>query len=239
MPHCGARVQPHDAPSLIECHACCGSLAGSGSQRKADPRLIARQREHKAALDDGYARLGGNDVHPSMYFVVVRRLAALVAVGRDADAVRSAIAARTGDDAGVFERENPRHPIEYLDVEARTRLFRLVDRLLEGWPDTFVAMCRAAGVTRSAIVKDMEVVPFALDRVLRAHLDDTPYRAAEAEVVTAAAWLRRTRGKATYRDLKALCGESREALYRHMDYERTQARPSWRRLDAMRARDAG
>ena len=168
---------------------------------------------------------------------MVRRLAALVAVGRDADEVRTAIAARTGDETGTFGRENPRHPIEYLDVAARTRLFGLVDRLLADWPDAFVATCRTAGVTRSTIVKDMEIVPFALDRVLRAHLDDAPYHASDAEVAAAATWLRRTRGKATYRDLKALCGEAREALYRHMDYERTQTRPSWRRQAALERAD--
>lgn len=228
-PHCGARVQPHGTPSLIECHACGGSLAGAGSQREADPRILDRQREYETALDEGVARLGDREVHVAMYFVVVRRLAALLAVGREADAVQAVVAERTGDDAAPFEREDPRHPLEYLDVQARTRLFGFVDHLLEDWPTAFVATCRKAGVTRSAVVKDMEHVPFALDRVLRAHLDDTPYGASDAEVATAAAWLRRTRGAATYRDLKALCGESRQALYRHMDYERIQARPSWRR----------
>jgi hypothetical protein len=228
-PDCGTRIRPHDAPSLRDCHACGASLASAASERTADPRIVARQREHEAALDKGVARIGVRPLHAAMYFVALRRLAALVSTGPRAEAVRGAIAARHGDDPSPFERENARHPIEYLDVEARRRLFGLVDRLLQDWPKGFVDICRKAGATRSFVVKDMANVPFALDGVLRAHLDDTPYHASDAEVAAAAAWLRRTTGVATYRDLKALCGEARVAIYRHMDYERIPRTPSvWR-----------
>ena len=83
-----------------------------------------------------------------------------------------------------------------------------------------------AGIRRSHAIKDMAFVPFAYESELRAYLDATPYYATEGEVAAAAAWLRRTKGAAYYRDLKALCGESRKAIYRHMDYQRKQSKPS-------------
>lgn len=228
-PHCRAFVQPHSAPCLLDCHACGEGLAAASAERPADARVIARQQTYEDALRDGWAMIGDKPIRSPLYFVVVRRLAALIALGQRAEALRAAIVARHGGDGAPFVREDTRHSLEYLEAAARGRLFGLVDRLLYDWPLGFVETCRSAGVTRSVVIKDMPYVPFALDEVLRLHLDDTSYSASDAEVAAAAAWLRRTRGLATYRDLKAHCGEAREALYRHMNYERQQTRPSWRR----------
>lgn len=69
-------------------------------------------------------------------------------------------------------------------------------------------------------IKDMAETPFALDQVLRTHLDGTRYKPTPEEVAAAARWLRRTKGYASYPDLKAPCGESRLALYTYMGYHR-------------------
>lgn len=139
---------------------------------------------------------------------------------------RSATAKLYGGDDSAYPKPTKRQPFEYLEVADRLRLFTQVAKLMEGWPHRFVQAAWDAGIRRSHAIKDMAFVPFIYESELRAYLDATPYYASDGEVAAAAAWLRRTKGAAYYRDLKELCGESRKAIYRHMDYQRKQSKPS-------------
>ncbi len=76
-----------------------------------------------------------------------------------------------------------------------------------------------------------------LDEVLRSDLDRSPYYPTDIEVEAAANWLRKTRGAASYRDLKEICGESRMAIYRYMDYLRVPSTPSPWRARALKSQD--
>lgn len=223
-PHCAAPVHLHEMESLADCYRCGQDIRRT--TQPAAPAILQWQRRAEAAIDAGWARLGGEFVHSAVWFAVARQIAALLVNGKRAPDFRSEAARLFGGDPGEFPKPTRRQPFEYLEVGDRHRLLGMVAALMEGWPHRFVQAAWDAGIRRSHAIKDMAHVPFVFDAVLRDYLDAAPYQASDAEVAAAAAWLRRTRGAARYRDLKAICGESRKAIYRHMDYERKQSRPS-------------
>jgi hypothetical protein len=77
-------------------------------------------------------------------------------------------------------------------------------------------------------------VPFAFEQALLRHLDKTPDQASGGEVEAAARWLRRLQGAATYKALSAICGESRAAIYSHMNHLLRPATPSRYAIEAVR-----
>lgn len=236
-PHCQAPVHQHVGASAAHCFKCGNGLC-EPSPPVARHDHVAWQHDLEVGLDRGWIRLGDQHLRSHVVFAIVRQVAALLVNGRHAPALRQVAARDWGGDPAPYPKPTARQPFEYLDVADRHRLFDMVERLMRGWPHRFVHSCLEAGMHRSHAIKDMPCPPFAYEKVMRAYLDATPYHATEPEVAAAAAWLRRTTGRATYRDLRAICGESRAAIYRHMDYERQQAVPSRWRTEAMAGLDA-
>lgn len=231
-PHCSAPVHQHSAASGMHCFKCGNGLCES-SPAIARHGHIAWQRSLEAGLERGWIALGHEHLRSHIVFAIARQIASLLINGRRAPDLRNVVARDWGGDPAPYAKPTARQPFEYQDVAERHRLFDMVERLMRGWPHRFVHSCLEAGMHRSHAIKDMPTPPFAYETVMRSYLDATPYFASEPEVAAAAAWLRRTKGKATYRDLRAICGESRAAIYRHMDYERRQTTPSRWRTEAM------
>lgn len=233
-PTCAEPVHQHAAASPRHCAACGSDLCMSTAPVARHDHLDW-QANLEAGLTRGWIMLEGEPARAHVVFAIVRQVAALLVNGKRAERLRSEAARAWGGDPAPYVKLTARQPIEYLDVVERHRLFDMVSRLMQGWPHRFVHACHEAGLHRSHAIKDMTDPPFAYEAVMRAYMDYTPYYASEPEVAAAAAWLRRTKGRATYRDLKSICGESRAAIYRHMDYERRQATPSRWRIEAMSA----
>lgn len=231
-PHCLAPVHQHTSASALHCFKCGNGLYEPGPYTARHDHL-AWQRSLEAGLERGWIQLGDERLRSHVVFAITRQVAALLINGRHAPALRQAVARDWGGDPAPYAKPTARQPFEYLEVAERHRLFDMVERLMHGWPHRFVHSCLEAGMHRSHAIKDMPSPPFAYEKVMRAYMDATPYYATESEVAAAATWLRRTKGKATYRDLRAICGESRAAIYRHMDYERRQSIPSQWRVEAM------
>ena len=223
-PHCSEPIHPLTAAAPWQCSNCDGDI-----RIPTEPtthQTLAWQRKAEAALQAGWIQLSGEAVTSTTWFAIARQVAALLVNGPRSADFRSSTAELYGGDDKPYPKPTRRQPFEYLEAADRHRLFSQVARLMEGWPHRFVQAAWDAGIRRSHAIKDMAFVPFAYESELRAYLDATPYYATEGEVAAAAAWLRRTKGAAYYRDLKALCGESRKAIYRHMDYQRKQSKPS-------------
>lgn len=233
-PTCGEIVHPHRALTPTHCFRCGGPLC-LPSSAASHPEIVPWQHELEQALARGWGILGERQLSTHIVAAIVRQVATLFVNGRRAGALREAVAQAFGGDPRPFTKSTRRQPIEYLALAERHRLFTLVEQVMRCWPTRFVETCRQAGIYRSHAIKDMPCPLFAFEQVLREHLDATPYYPAEAEVAAAAAWLRRTKGRASYADLKALCGESRGAIYRHMDYQRRPAVPSRWRVAAMQS----
>ncbi|MEO7692220.1 MAG: TniQ family protein [Sphingomonas sp.] len=229
---CDEPVHQHVAASPRHCSACgAGLCAPTTAIARHDH--ITWQARLEAGLDQRWIMLGGEPTRAHVVYSIVRQVAALLVNGKKAARLRVEAARAWGGDPSPYAKPTARQPIEYLDVAERHRLFDMVERLVQGWPHRFVHACHEAGLHRSHAIKDMSDPPFAYEEVMRAYMDRTPYYTSEPEVAAAAAWLRRTQGRATYRDLKEICGESRAAMYRHMDYERRQATQSRWRATAM------
>lgn len=235
-PNCQAPVHQHSAASAAHCFKCGNSLCDPGVPAARHDHVVW-QYDLEAGLERGWVRLGDEYLRSHVVFAIMRQVAALLINGRHAPVLRQVTARDWGGDPAPYDKPTARQPFEYLEVAERHRLFDMVERLMQGWPHRFVHSCLEAGMHRSHAIKDMPAPPFAYEQVMRDHLDATSYHATEPEVAAAAAWLRRTKGLATYRDLRAICGESRAAIYRHMDYERRQAAPSRWRVEAMAALD--
>lgn len=235
-PSCQAPLHPHAAASSSHCFKCGHSLC-KFTAPSARLDHIGWQADLENGLLTGWVGLGDEFLRSHVVFAIVRQVAALFVNGSRAEAFRLAVARDWGGNPSPYAKPTARQPIEYLDTRERIRLFDMVQRVMTGWPHRFVHSCLEAGIHRSHAIKDMPAPPFAYEKVMRAYMDATPYYASEPEVAAAAAWLRRTKGKATYRDLRAICGESRAAIYRHMDYERKQTKPSRWRVNAMAAVD--
>ncbi len=192
---------------------------------------IAWQAELEAALVRGWTTALGPAQSPLVVLTIVRQAAALLVNGKRAAAFRTETARAWGGNPTGFDKLLRRQPIEYLPVGDRHRLFDLVQRLTAGWPYKFVHACLEARVFRSMAIKEMRYIPFAYEEVVSRYLDRNPYKASEGEVEAAASFLRRTKGRASYADLREICGESRAAIYKNMDYVRRQPNPSiWRKV---------
>jgi hypothetical protein len=231
-PECGSVLHPHKAISLHRCHHCHSSLTRA-RDIACSAEASYQQRTFELALQTGWTALHGRWLYSHLYFQIVRQIACLLVNGKRADRLRTCTARLFGGNPAPFAKPTARQPIEYLRIEERTRLFQLVQSLLDDFPNKFVEACQAAELWRSHAIKDMAETPFALDQVLRTHLDGTRYKPTTEEVAAAARWLRQTKGYASYPDLKALCGESRLALYTHMDYQRRPCQPSKHRARAL------
>lgn len=223
-PWCSKPIRPLEMSTTWQCYSC------NSDMRVMTPSapfgLLAWQARAERALANGWIRLGDDYVASPIWFMIARQIGGLLINGQKASSLRSAAAQLCNGSDQASSKLTKRQPLEYIEINDRHRLFAQVAALMEGWPHRFVQAAWISGIRRSHAIKDMPYVPFVFDEVLRGYLDASPYHATEGEVAAAAAWLRRTRGSAHYRDLKKLCGESRIAIYRHMDYERTQKRPS-------------
>lgn len=223
-PHCSEPIRPLQASSLWLCSRCDRDVRVE--TEAVAHRTLAWQQKAEAAAKTGYIQLGGEFVPSATWFAIARQIAALMVNGPKSANFRSATAKLYGGDSSSFEKPTKRQPFEYLEVADRLRLFTQIAKLMEGWPHRFVQAAWDAGIRRSHATKDMAFVPLIYEIELRAYLDATPYFANDREVAAAAAWLRREKGAAYYRDLKELCGESRKVIYSHMDYQRKQSKPS-------------
>lgn len=226
-PHCFQPIRPLEAAAPWQCTQCDGDVRVLTAT--VTHTVLAWQMRAEAAAEMGWVQLGDDFVPSPIWFAVTRQIAALLVNGPKAADFRSAAASLYGGDDSAYPKPTKRQPVEYLEVQDRLRLFAQVARLMQNWPHRFVQAAWDAGIRRSHAIKDMAFAPYAYESVLRAYLDAAPYCATDGEVAAAAAWLRRRSGAAYYRELKALCGESRKAIYRHMDYQRRQPKPSvWR-----------
>lgn len=223
-PHCHELVRPLQSSEAWRCFSCDESLRVETVTAPA--QLLTWQKGAEQALENGWAKLGDQFISSTTWFIIMRQVATLLVNGPKAEGLRKTTVQLYGGTDDPFPKPTERQPFEFLEVADRLRLFTQVAKLTKDWPHRFVQASFDAGLCKSHAIKDMPYVPFAFDAMLRTYLDATPYHASDAEVAAVASWLRKTKGAAYYRDLKAICGESRRAIYRHMDYQRQQKHPS-------------
>jgi len=225
-PYCKSILHAHRSVSMRRCFQCRRDLSRITTSA-VDAAMLDFQARLEVALDEDWIEIRGKPVYVRLWFTVLRRFCTLAVNGQGAKRYVQAVADAYGGDPSAIEKGAPKDPIEVLSTLQRHQMLDLARRVLEDFPNRLIPLCRSLSMTRSRIIQDMTNVPFMLDEVLKEYLDDKPYCASEAEVAAAAAYLRRKNGVASYKDLRAHCGESRYAIYKHMDYTREITAPSW------------
>lgn len=105
------------------------------------------------------------------------------------DAVADKFFERKLGDPSPYEGE--KRDIDVLTATERHRLFDLVSRLLEEWPERFVSTASTAGLWQSWALRDDDRPPFAYASMVAERLATPRYSPSRAEVQSAADYLRR------------------------------------------------
>lgn len=204
---CAAVVSPFQAPTAFVCHSCLVPLA-DGDRRPASEEMVEFQRSQEAILAVGWAKLGESIFPYSVqYFQTLRRVARVLAFGPRSAALRAAVVARWGGDSQA-PASNALRDVETLNSDDRYRLFDLVSRTMQSWPDRFIVAASSARLWQSWAVRDDPAPPFVYADIVSWHLVRSIYQSSLEEVRAAAHYLRQHSPGFTRRDLIQLVGDS-------------------------------
>ncbi|MBD3818088.1 MAG: TniQ family protein [Brevundimonas diminuta] len=203
--HCASILAPFRARGF----ACfnCGAVLADGQRLPASEMVLRFQMRQEAILAQGWGELGPSHFPYSVqYFQTIRHVARSLSLGARATAFHAAAAETWGGDPSPHEGE--KRDIDVLAANDRHRLFDLVSRLLEDWPERFVSAAEAAGLWQSWALRDDERPPFAYASMVADRLATPRYSPSRAEVQSAADYLRRRSSSFTKLALKNLVGDS-------------------------------
>ncbi len=205
---CAAIVAPFRAPSAFVCQNCLTPLANSESLIASD-EMVEFQRRQERILADGWAHLGQSEFPYSIqYFQTLSRVSRVLAFGPRSAALRTMVAARWGGD-GAPPMFNALCEVETLGAEDRYRLFDLVFRIMQFWPERFVVAASAARLWQSWAIRDGPTPPFVYADIVSKHLTRPSYSPSVEEVQGAADYLRGRSPNFTRRQLIELVGDSK------------------------------
>ncbi len=204
---CASILAPFSSPTAFVCHNCLTPLADGESPLAGDHMVEFQQRQERI-LADGWAQLGQSEFPYSVhYFQTLRRISRVLAFGPRSAALRTTVATRWGGD-GAPLTFNPLYEVETLGAEDRYRLFDLVFRIMQFWPERFVVAASAARLWQSWAIRDGPNPPFVYADIVSKHLTRPAYSPSIKEVEAAAEYLRRRKPNFTRRDLIRLVGDS-------------------------------
>jgi len=140
------------------------------------------------ALFRGYARLSdGTSIYSHLFFAGLRILFQNLATGEKASRLRAALR----EDHEWSPSWNAKiKAIEHLEANDRFELALLAGRVLADWPQTFIALCRQAGIVASDLIGPIKNVPFWYFSVIDQHFSGGVYSPTLPEIGSAIAYLR-------------------------------------------------
>lgn len=203
--HCASILAPFRARGFA-CFNCGAELAG-GQRLPASELVLRFQLRQEGILAQGWGELGTSHFPYSVqYFQTIRHVARSLSLGARAERFRTLAAYSWGGDPSPYDGE--KRDIDVLTTVDRYRLFDLVSRLLEDWPERFVSTAQASGLWQSWALRDDDRPPFAYASMIASRLAQPSYSPSRAEVQSAADYLRRRTPSFTKRALINLVGES-------------------------------
>lgn len=203
--HCASILAPFRARGF----ACfnCGAALADGQRLPASEMVLSFQMRQEMILAQGWGDLGPSHFPYSVqYFQTIRHVARSLSLGARATTFRTMAAESWGGDPSPYEGE--KRDIDVLTATERHRLFDLVSRLLEEWPERFVSTASTAGLWQSWALRDDDRPPFAHSCMVAERLATPRYSPSRAEVQSAADYLRRRSSSFTKLALKKLVGDS-------------------------------
>lgn len=203
--HCASILAPFRARGFA-CFSC-GTALADGQRLPAGEMVLRFQLRQEAILAQGWGELGASHFPYSIqYFQTIRHVTRSLALGTRAESFRTMAAKLWGGDPSPYDDE--KRDIDLLTVTDRHRLFDLVARLLEDWPERFVSTAKAASLWQSWALRDDDRPPFAYALMVADRLALPHYSPSRAEVQSAADYLRRRSSSYTKLALKKLVGDS-------------------------------
>lgn len=117
--------------------------------------------------------------------------------------LRAAIYDETGFRLPTF---NKRVSFDSCGLKERHQVLQGTLWLLEDWPDRFIRVCRKAGVSRSELLRDKEVLPFWIDELLLSNLSKKSHVTSDGEAAAAARLLAKQGQEISERKVLKLLG---------------------------------
>lgn len=149
---CGEPVAPHRSKDHT-CHKCRFDRRHA-SPITADSSVLQFEGAiYSIMYDDHPTFLGGENVHPLVFFGTLSRLQDLLVGNSRSQYLRDVISRHIGIDS-VFLEQYSRPQPEYLLSQDRHDINRMLNRLITGWPWMFVGFCQEARMMWSWATKD-------------------------------------------------------------------------------------
>jgi hypothetical protein len=156
----------------------------------ASAALETQQHCECAAFSD-WAIVGESKIRTPLFFSGLRQLLQILVKGRLCGTLRDVLPVWRRDENYAPEFSGKVSVIEALQVEDRVVLLALVGEWLGDWPRAFVRDCKAAGLTATDILRDLDYVPFWLANVVDEHFGTGTYSPTIAEINSAIDYLRK------------------------------------------------
>lgn len=198
------------AHSLVLCHSC-----GFDLRKTCDPATnkvtdseICLQKKLLQGINEGCVEIvAGQRVYALLYFMVLHQVLRLLATGRKADVMRTALSRMCGVESSLhlFSAEHGRD-IDRFNVAQRRSLLIMADYLLGEWPERFIEFCRRHRVWSSTLLKDFENAPFWFWRVVHDSLYRTSYCPSDEEVRSAISYITKVGGSVCTRAISKCLG---------------------------------
>lgn len=190
-PSCAEPIQvlatKNNKQQLTQCWNCNIDFRGD-EYPKAPPAHTIKTHDYMTnILNIGWAQLGTYHLAYSfIYFDILDSLFRLLANGRHAISLRSAVAEELKHSSlpisniprlKEYERYNPR---------CRGEILTMAAHLLTDWPHRFISIFRQAGIPSGALLKGNRALPFAFECTIQQHLSGAIDIASPEEVEQAA-----------------------------------------------------
>jgi len=212
------RLEPsHEA--LPICPRCEGDLRdGPVIQQTHDLVALRAQKKFDHILYQGWVSIPTFGwVYSIQYFEVLHQLVRLMATGKRSQELRRIISKQSG--MGIVEPEFPKRnrDFEWLSTEDRVVIVALAYWLLGQWPERFVASCRKINLLSSALLRDMNFIPYWYWSIVREYLYEPTYKSTFEEITAIKDFLLSNGKKPTPRAVSRLLGISEFSRNRNMN----------------------
>ena len=204
---CDAALAPYRSVDGFSCFQC-GLPLCQAEQRPATPRMVRFQSAQEVVLTQGWGTLGPYHFPYSIqYFQTVRHVARALSLGQRSHTFCSMTAQAWGGEPTPFTFGNL-HDLDSLSVDDRYRLYDLVSRLLDDWPERFIETATSSRLWKSWALRDDPNPPFTYTSLVSARLATPAYSPTLDEVRSVADYLSRAKPGFTKRDIINLVGDS-------------------------------
>lgn len=189
--------------SMNICYSCGFDYSNTEPKIETDQVLLTFLSTLEETLNKGYITINDKFIYSHLYFHVLHQLVKLISISKHGIRLRHLL------ESGFTCDYTPHSKITFVDalpLFERRNALRLVSRLLNNWPQSFIVACKKAKITKCRLEKDMKVVPFWYSQILRNYLNETSYGPSFEEIKSAYNYLQFSREEVTRKSLLEIMG---------------------------------